>query len=160
MFSYLNKAEKALWLPRLFDLLHENMERIAPSELPREQEKAQWLSQVGPALEKAPRQIILCFVKGELAGYIQYYIREHMLMVEELQLKGQFQRTALLYGLCKHLLSVLPGDLKTVEAYADKRNLASIRMMEKLGMTPCEAENSPFVHMRGSAERIYGFFRR
>lgn len=161
MFSYLNKQEKDRWLPQLFDLLYENMQIIAPSGLSYEQEKAEWLAAVSPALEKAPRQIILCFVDGVLAGYIQYYIRRQMLMVEEIQLKKEFHRTFLFYQLCKHMLSVLPGDLQTIEAYADRRNLNSIRLMEKLGMQSCESgSGSPFVHVRGSAERVCLFFKR
>ncbi len=159
MFIYLNKGEKDQWLPKLFDLLYENMQTIAPSGLSYEEEKALWLQEVSSALEKEPRQIILCFMGKELAGHLQYYIRDGLLMVEELQLKKKYQRSLLFYGLCKYLLKDLPQNLKTVEAYADKRNLASVRLMEKLGMKACEDETpSPFVHLRGPAERLYRFF--
>ena len=161
MFIYLNKGEKDQWLPQLFDLLYENMQTIAPSGLSYEAEKAQWLKEVSPALEKEPRQIILCFADKELAGYLQYYIRDGLLMVEELQLKKKYQRSLLFYSLCKYLLKVLPQDLKTVEAYADKRNLPSIGLMKKLGMEVCEDETpAPFVHLRGSATCVYRLFRR
>lgn len=160
-FYYLNKGEKDIWLPRLFELLYENMHSIAPSGLSYEQEKAQWLAVVSPAMEKAPRQIIMCFVDGELAGYMQYYIRQQMLMVEEIQLKKKYHRTLLFYKLCKYLMTVLPDHLQTIEAYADRRNGASIRLMEKLGMRSCEQESeSPFVHMRGPAERVYRLFQQ
>lgn len=161
MYCYLNKREKDIWLPKLFDLLYENMQVIAPSGLPYEQEKEEWLAEVSPALEKAPRQIILCFIGGELAGYMQYYIREQMLMVEEFQLKREYQRTVLFYKFCKYLMSVMPENLQTIEAYADPRNANSICLMKKLGMCICESEqNSPFVHMRGSAEEVYLVFGR
>lgn len=160
MFVHLDKKEKELWLPQLFALLHENMQSIAPSGLTYEEEQAQWLTAVSPALEKAPRQILLCFAGGRLAGFMQYYIRQHLLMVEELQIKKEFQRTFLFCRLCKHLLSVLPGDLQTVEAFADKRNTNSIRLMKRLGMEPCPQEpDSPFIHMRGQAGSMYCFFK-
>ena len=89
-FCFLNKSEKDHYLPQLFDLLYENMKVIAPSGLSYEQEKTEWLENVSPALEKAPRQIVLCFVAGELAGYMQYYIRDTLLMVEEIQLKKKY----------------------------------------------------------------------
>ncbi len=159
VFCYLNKSEKDHYLPQLFDLLYENMKVIAPSGLTYEQERTEWLEAVSPALEKPPRQIILCFVAGELAGYMQYYIRDKLLMVEEIQLKKKYHRTLLFYRLCKYLISVMPDDLQTVEAYADKRNRNSIRLMEKLGMQPCEPDaDSPFVHMRGPAESVYQLF--
>lgn len=161
MFYYLDKFKKDYWLPQLFDLLYENMQSIAPSGLSYEQEKAEWLTAVSPALEKAPRKIIMCFVCGELAGYIQYYIREQMLKVEEIQLKKKYHRTFLFYKFCKYLVSVVPDNLKTIEAYADKRNWNSISLMERLGMHPCELESdSPFVHMRGAAETVYQRFKR
>ena len=161
MFSHLNKQEKDQWLPQLFDLLYENMQTIAPSGLSYEKEKAEWLAEVSLALEKAPRKIIMCFVCGELAGYIQYYIREQMLMVEEIQLKKKYHRTFSFYKFCKYLMSVVPDNLKTIEAYADKRNWNSISLMERLGMHPCELESdSPFVHMRGAAETVYQCFNR
>ena len=160
-FCHLNKAEKEQWLPRLFELLYENMSAIAPSGLSYEKERQQWLAAVSPALDKAPRQIILCLAEGAPVGYVQYYIREKMLMVEEVQLKREYHRTFLFYRLCRYLLSVIPEDLQTVEAYADRRNLHSIRLMGKLGMEACDDGcDSPFVHMRGRARKIYAFFSR
>lgn len=161
MFCYLDKSQKDYWLPQLFDLLYENMRSIAPSGLSYEQDRDQWLAAVSPALEKAPRQIIMCFAGTELAGFVQYYIRDQLLMIEEIQLRKEYHRTMLFYRFCKHLISVIPDNLQTVEAYADKQNLNSIRLMEKLGMQCLEEDpDSPFVHMHGSAERIYRFFRR
>jgi len=160
MFVYLNKEEKEQWLPLLFDLYYENMHDLAPTGLSREAEKAMWLAEVSPALDKAPRQIILCLRKGELDGYLQYYIRDGMLMVEELQLKKPLWQTTVFYSLCRHLLSVLPGDLRRVEAYAHKPNRRSLLLMEKLGMKAVEEGESPFVHMAGDAAKIYRRFRR
>ena len=102
----------------------------------------------------------MCFHDDQLAGFIQYYIRDGMLMVEELQLSRALHRTGAFYAFCKFLLSVLPHDLERIEAYADRRNRDSIRLMERLGMGLCDDDPlSPFVHMRGSAQRVYSFFR-
>ena len=159
MFVQLNKAEKDCWLPMLFDILYENMREIAPSGMSYEEEKLQWLSQVSPALDKAPRQIILGLVGEEPVGYVQYYLRQQMLMVEEIQLKREYQKTNLFYGFWKCLVSIVPEDLETVEAYADKRNLDSIRLMERLGMTACETDGQ-FVHMRGAVGKMGLLFRK
>lgn len=154
-FCFLNKSEKDLWLPELFELLYENMQLIAPSGADYEHEKQEWLAAVSPALEKEPRKIVLCFSKGELAGFLQFYTRQNMLMVEELQLKKKYHRTTAFWLLCRHMKSILPDDLENIEAYADKRNLKSIRLMQRLGMALCEEEQeSPFVHLRGSMEKI------
>ena len=78
-FTHLDKSQKEYWLPILFDLLYENMQEVAPDERPREQAKQLWLNEVSPALEKDPRQVLLCFIDDTLVGYIQYYINKNLL---------------------------------------------------------------------------------
>lgn len=157
-FTYLNKQEKEYWLPRLFELLYDNMQTIAPSDLSYDAEKAEWLANVSPALEKAPRQILLCFAQEELVGFVQFYTRQELLMVEEVQLRKDYHRSFLFYHICKHLMEILPTGITVVEAYAEKRNLHSQQIMKKLGMEILEAEG-PFVHLRGQAATIRKFFR-
>ena len=159
--SYLNKDKKDQWLPILFDLLYENMCRIAPSGRNRDQDREQWLSQVSPALDKEPRQVLMCFANGKLVGFLQYYTRNDLLMVEEVQIAKEYQRTFLFYRLCKQLLNTLPEEIRIIEAYADKRNHASIKLMGKLGMNIIEDEDqSTFIHMRGSAQAIRAIFTK
>lgn len=156
----MDKSEKDEWLPRLFGLLHENMKTIAPGELPFDQEQKAYCDNVSRALEKPPRQILLCLEDGALAGFVQYYTRGELLMVEEVQLRRDHQRSLLLRRIVKILAQTLPGEICRVEAYADRRNLRSRALMEKLGMKllPGE-EESPYVHLRGSAGEIRQAFR-
>lgn len=149
--AVLNKEEKDRWLDQLFDLFYENMHLIAPSGIPYEQEKQQWISQVSPALEKAPRQIILCIADDVLAGYAQYYTNKNLLMIEEIQIAKTYQQTTLFYSMCKYLAKLLPEGIEVVEAYAEKRNLQSRKLMEKFAMKQI-GEDGPFVHFQGSAE--------
>jgi len=161
MFTYLNKQEKDFWLPQLFDLLHDNMSVIAPSGYSYEEEKAKWLAAVSPALDKEPRQIIMCIINGQPVGFIQYYIRQDLLMVEEIQIKKEYQKSTMFLQFCKHMLSVIPEDVQTVEAYADKRNKNSINLMGKMGLLALKDEDSSsFVHMRGSVHKLYSTFRK
>ena len=160
-YVFLDKGEKDKWLPQLFELYYENMSVIAPSGIPYEEEKKEWFANVSPALDKAPRQVIMCFDEGTLAGYIQYYTREKLLMIEEIQLKTQYQKTMLFYRFCRYLMQQLPEEIEWIEAYAEKRNLNSQKIMLKLGMeTVEEACASPFVHLRGSSEIAKKFFGR
>ena len=157
-FTYLNKQEKEYWLPQLFDLLYDNMKTIAPSGKSYEAEKAEWLANVSPALEKAPRQVLLCFADGELEGFVQFYTRVELLMVEEVQLRKNYHHSFLFYRICKFLQNSLPMEITLVEAYAEKRNLYSQKLMQKLGMGVI-GEDGPFVHLRGQAEPIRKFFQ-
>lgn len=152
-FTYLNKNEKEKFLPKLFDLLYANMSEIAPTNLTYEQEKMQWLGNVSPALDKSARQIIMCFNDEELIGYIQYYINSKLLMIEELQLKQKYHRTLTFYRFCKHFIGTLPTDIEHVEACADKRNINSQKLMQRLGMELIYS-SSEFIFLRGNADEM------
>ena len=149
-YRILPKKEKAFWLPKLFDILYANMSRIAPEEGSYAQQKVQWLSQVSPALDKDPRQVLMCLEAGEPVGYIQYYTRGTLLMVEEVQIARDYQRTTVFFGLCRRLRKSLPPEIQVIEAYADRRNGASIALMGRLGMLPVEeGSDGKFLHFRG-----------
>lgn len=158
VLSHLNNREKDQWLPKLFDLLYENMASFMGDYA---SEKEQWLSNVSPALDKAPRQIILCLTGKEIVGFAQYYTRDSLLMVEEVQIKEEYQNTFLFYRLCRHLMHSLTEGITTIEAFAEVRNLKSQKLMGKLGMEIIDANpESPFVHLRGSAATVKKHFQR
>lgn len=154
---YLDKAEKELWLPRLFDLFYENMSVIAPSGIAYDAERAEWLDNVGPALDKAPRRVLLALDGERLAGFAMFYTRADLLMVEEVQLRREYQGGLLFLRLCRKLLAELPPEIRTVEAYAHRSNDRSRKLMARLEMAELP-EASPFVHLRGDAEAIRGRF--
>ena len=160
-YELLNKTKRPLWLPQLFDLYYHNMKAIAPSGLAYEEERREWLAAVSPALDKAPRQILLCLVDGKLEGYIQYYTREALLMIEEAQLSGSCRNSTAFLGMIRALVRLLPGEIRYVEAYAHRRNARSIALMRRLGMEGLpEPESSPFVHFRGCIAEIRPRFIR
>ena len=152
-YAFLDKRQKDMWLPKLFDLYYENMCVIAPSGLGYAQERQQWLDAVSPALDKDPRKILLCTGEEGLLGYIQFYTRNDLLMIEEVQIAKAYQRTLLFAQLCRFLKGTLPEEIHYVEAYADDRNVNSRKLMEKLGMNLLEEEGQ-FVYLRGDFDRI------
>ncbi len=153
------KEQKAHWLPLLFDLYYDNMHHIAPSGLSREDERAQWLAAVSPALDKAPRNVLLSTDEDQLLGYIQYYTRGELLMIEEVQITRSYQRTPLFLTLCRRLAEHLPEEIRVIEAYAEIRNTHSQSIMHKLGMTSLpDSEHSLFVHLRGNFAKIRKYF--
>ena len=160
-FHYPDKRHKDALLPALFKILHENMRSIAPSGLPFEEEQASWLAAVSPALEKEPRKILLCLVDGQLAGFLQYYIRDNLLMIEELQLAREYQATMLFCGFCRYFLRNLPAEVRYIEAYADSRNLRSRKLMRRLGMEQVDdSTDSSFLHFRGRMADLLPVFRK
>jgi len=155
-FEFMDKSRKAVYLPLLFDILYANMKQIVPGG-PYETEKADWLSEVEPAMEKAPRQIILMYAGDVLAGYFQYYVNGSVFMVEEIQIVPQYQGTTLLYSLFRPLGNVLPEDVETVAAYVHKGNLRSRRIIRKLGMV-MQSDEGDYYFCRGDFRSIGGRF--
>ena len=155
MIRFLDKEQELHLLEQLFDLLYENMRPIAPSDPPYEEEKQQWMAQVRPAMAKAPRQIVLIYDGEELAGYLQYYINRGLFMVEEIQLRKDCRSTSHFSSLWKFMSRIIPEDTRTMEAYADPRNLASRHLMEKLCMTVVEEDSDGhFLHFRGPLQKL------
>ena len=159
-FSFLNKAKARDVLPLLFDILHENMDKIAPSGRTYEAERDEWLGAVAPALEKAPRQILLMHDSEELAGYLQYYVNNGVFMVEEIQLKPSYQRTLLLHYLCRFLVDVIPSDTEYIEAFVHEKNVSSQKLQRSLGMVHVDTRGNDIFHFRGDCQKLFDRFRK
>ena len=152
-FRYLQKPPSPALLDEIFDILAANMRVIVPTGLTYEEDKAQWLSCVPPALEKEARQILLIYDRDELIGFFQYYVTANhsTFMMEEIQFKPAYRGSGLFGDLYRYLIPRLPADIQAVEAYADKRNKKSLAVLAHLGLTVMgENKNGISYHLRGS----------
>ena len=156
-FRYLEKPPSPLLLDEIFDILAANMRVIAPTGMTYEEDKAQWLSCVPPALEKDARQMILIHDGDELIGFFQYYVTaDHStFMMEEIQFKPAYRGSGLFGKLYRFLIPRLPADIVSVEAYADKRNTQSLGVLGHLGLTVIgENKNGKSYRLRGDFARL------
>ena len=152
-FRYLEKPPSPALLEEIFTILAANMRVIAPTGLTYEEDRAQWLSCVPPALKKEARQIILIYDRDELIGFFQYYVTaDHsVFMMEEIQFKPAYHGSGLFGDLYRYLIPRLPADIQAVEAYADKRNRKSLAVLAHLGLTVVgESKNGISYRLRGS----------
>ena len=155
IFRLLDKSQKSEILPLLFDIFYENTSKISSFSKTYEAERNEWLSEVSPALEKPPRQIILIYHGADLAGFVMYYTRDELLMIEELQLVPKYQRTLLCYKTVKYLYEFLGEKIGRVEAYALKSNQTSIGLMQDLGFTKInDTLGTKFLHFSCNANKI------
>lgn len=153
MVRLLDKSLEMGMLEELFELLWRNMMPVIPWEHSYETEKANWLSCVGPAMEKNPRQIALV-LDGEMpVGFCMFYCSNEVFMVEELQLLPEYRGGSRTVSLWKFLKRQLPDGVRYMEAYADRRNIPSQKLMEKIGMEPVE-QGRNFLRFRGEIRRI------
>ena len=161
IFRLLDKSQKSEILPLLFDIFYENTSKISSFSKPYEAEREAWLSEVSPALEKPPRQIILIYHGADLAGFVMYYTRESLLMIEELQLVPEYQRTLLCYKTVKYLYEFLGEKIHRIEAYALKSNKISIGLMQDLGFEKIhDTIGTKFVHFSCDTNRVKAKFSR
>lgn len=152
VFRYLSKPPSSALLDEIFGILATNMRVIAPTGLTYEEDRAQWMACVPPALTKDARQMVLIYVGGELAGFFQYYVTaDHsVFMMEEIQFKEAYRESGLFGELYRFLIPKLPADIVSVEAYADKRNTKSLGVLGHLGLTVIgENKNGISWHLRG-----------
>lgn len=152
-FSFLDKSELDLLLPYLFEILHSNMTLIAPTGNSYNADYNIWCSNIIPAIKKEQRQIVLMYSDSTLAGYFQYYINAdtNSLMMEEIQIKNEFQGTGLFSEFYRWMIKQLPDNLLYAEAYANKKNYRSMGILEHLGLIRSgENNNGNSFYYKGS----------
>ncbi len=133
-FCAFDPARAEELLPWMFDILSANMNKIAPTGEGDEADRRKWMSYMASEIDA--RRIILMYAGGELAGYFQYSFDGKAVLVEEIEIKPEYQRTMLFYHFLKYVKSILPEDTEYVEGYINDSNVNSQRIARKLGMSP------------------------
>ena len=152
-FLFLDKQKLDVFSPRLYEILHSNMSLIAPTNNSYEDDFEIWSSHIIPAIQKEQRQIVLMYVECKLVGYFQYYINVDInsLMMEEIQIKKEFQGTGLFSEFYNWLIKNLPKDIMYVEAYANKKNIKSQNILKSLGLVESgENKNGNSFYYKGA----------
>ena len=160
-FCLLSLEQAGIYLPRMFDILYTNMMAIAPSDDSYENDQRMWMDYIVPALSQGAVQILLMFAGEELAGYFQYSIRGDTLLVDEVEIRRDYQRSMLFFRMGQHLLTNLPKYIRYVESYVNKENKNSLSIHSKLGMEIVgENKSGRSWHMRGKVDPIAKRFAR
>ena len=159
-FEYLPKDRAAQNLPILFSILHSNMSVIAPTGNTYNEDYQIWSEAVSEGLKRDARQIILIQDGETTIGYFQYYICDSVFMMEEIQLRREYQGTGVFRRLYAFLGGVVPDTVKTVEAYAHKNNARSQEILTHLGLeTVGESKGGHTYHYRGDCQAMLNRFR-
>lgn len=153
-FRFYDKTQADDILPQLYDILYSNMSRIAPTGNSYDEDKQQWLS----FMKSDPadgQQIILMYVDNILSGYFQYSLNQDTMVIEEIEIKPDHQRTSLFYRFFKYAVGVVPRDVAYVEAYINKHNSNSQTIAKKLGMQIIgENKNGGSWHLKGDLKEF------
>lgn len=151
---FLDKQKLGDILSDIFEILHSNMSLIAPTNNSYKDDFEMWSSYLISAMQKEQRRIVLMYVDNKLSGYFQYYINKDTvsLIMEEIQIKKEFQGTGIFSEFYQWLVKKLPKDIESVEAYSNKNNFKSQAVLEHLGLVKMGENkngNSFYYKMRG-----------
>ena len=160
-FKFLPKEHAEEYFPALFDILYNNMSKIAPSGMTYEEDFNEWYGAVLPALvNNEPRKIILIY-DDKLIGYFQYYVNETTFMMEEIQFLPGYQGKGIFQKLFARLAEIVPHDIPFVEAYAHKNNSKSQGILDHLGLQVIgENKNGNSYHFRGDCQTMLERYRK
>ncbi|MBP3330219.1 MAG: hypothetical protein J6L89_05230 [Clostridia bacterium] len=160
IFEYLNKNDFPDVSSVVFDILADNMEKIAPTGNSREDDFNCWYDGVSDGLKRDERQIILIKDSECIIGFFQYYTNTDTFMMEEIQLKHEYQGKSVFRSLYGFLLENINDSIKFVEAYANKGNLKSIGILEHLGLIRIGMnKNGNSFHFRGDYSDLVNWYK-
>ena len=150
-FEYLDKSRFQYVAPALFNILADNMTKIAPTGNTREEDYVCWYDSVSDGLLRNERQIILIKSNDEIIGYFQYYTNETTFVMEEIQLKPEYQGNGVFRKLYGFLIEKIEKHIEFVEAYANTENQKSVGILKKLGLKKIGMnKNGRSYHFMGS----------
>lgn len=159
-FQFADKHTLDHFLSEVFQILHGNMDLIAPAGGTYEEDFAVWQGYIVPAMQEEQRQMVLILCGGDLAGYFQYSIHAGSFMMEEIQIKPEYQGTGLFRELYRWLEKELPSGLVSVEAYSNKNNEKSQKILEHLGLRRVgENKSGSSYHYRGDCRGLWESFK-
>lgn len=154
-FEFLDKTNFTQISKEIFDILADNMEKIAPTGNAREEDFACWSDSVSEGLERDERQIILIKQKGKLIGFFQYFINEDTFRMEEIQLKPEYHGKGIFRKLYGFILPKIDNSIEFVDAFASVQNEKSIAILEHLGLENVGLnKNGRSYHFKGQFEKL------
>ena len=153
-FCCLARTEFNKYASTLFALLYDNMNRIAPTGNSREEDFQCWSEAVEEGLRSEKRHIVIISDHDSQAviGFFQYYINECVFVMEEIQIKESYQgKYNIFRDLYGFVFEQIKEDICFVEAYANKQNIKSLGILEKMGLSTIgENRNGISYHLRGT----------
>ena len=160
-FEYLNKSDISVYAQTIFDILSNNMTKIAPTGNTLEEDFRMWLSAVSSGLQRDERQIILIKDSENVVGFFQYYTNEDTFMMEEIQFKPEYQSKGIFRKLYGFVFKNIRNDLKFVKAYANICNKKSIGILGKLGLDNIGLnKNGHSYHFKGEFNSLVEWYEK
>lgn len=144
----------------IFDILADNMTTIAPTGNTREEDFECWYNAVEDGLKQKERQIILIKENQKIIGFFQYYIKTNTFVMEEVQIKKEFQGSNVFRDLFGFIITNIGTSVEFVEAYANKVNIKSMTILEVMGLLPIGMnKNGNSYHYKGEFRELVDWYK-
>lgn len=146
-FKYLNKVNFDEYSEELFTILNDNMSLIIHSNNNFEEDYKRWYTAVDKGLQKDNRQIVLIFETDtkRIIGFFQYYVKDEVFMMEEIQIIREFQgKDNIFRDLYGFLISNINPHIQYVQAFVNKNNNKSVSILKKLGLEFLQEDENYF----------------
>ena len=155
VFKQMEKQDIPVFLTEMFDILADNMSKIAPTGNSYDEDYKIWSECVVPVFNEGKRSVILIFDGEKLCGYFQYCVKDMTFRMDEIQFRQEYQGSGLFSELYHYLTTVIPSQTKYVEAFSNKANLKSQGILKHLGLKENgESKNGNCIYFKGEYKTI------
>ena len=118
----------------LFDILADNMTKIAPTQNSRDEDFKIWFTNLQQRLLENKSCVIAFLYHENIVGYLQYSVSKNTLIIEEVEISTKFLvKYNILGSAIKLLFEIAPENIVYIEAYANKNNKVSTQLLKKAG---------------------------
>lgn len=150
-FRKMNCEDVSIYIREMYDILYQNMSKIAPTGNTYEEDFELWSKHAVDYWSSGQCQVILVFSVGKLCAYFQYALINSTFVMEEIQFKASYQSKGLFTELYRYLIDIIPPQTKYTEAYANKKNKKAQAILKHLGLEITgENKSGSSFHFRGS----------
>lgn len=163
-FSYLKKENFDSIARDLFEILANNMDGIAPTGNPREDDYKTWYADVSPKVKEVKVQFVLATEDetGEIVAFFENHIENNTFVMDEIQIsKAYHGKENIFRRFYGFVIENIGTDILYVEAAANKLNKKSIGVLGTLGLEVVgELHNGGCVLMRGKYADLLAWYRK
>ena len=148
----------------LFEVLANNMDGIAPTGNPREDDYKTWYSDVEPKVKNDEVKIALVTddETNEIAAFFEYHVEADTLVMDEIQISKAYHGKGNIFrNIYKFVFDNLNTEPLYVQAAANKLNQKSIGVLGTLGLEIVgELHNGGCVLMKGKYSDLMKWYNR
>lgn len=162
-FSYLEKSKFDSVCSTLFKILANNMDKIAPTGHPREEDYKVWYADVSEKVKDDKFNIVLATDDNdEIAGFFEFHTTDDTFVMDEIQISPAFHGKGNVFrNIHGFVFENIGYDYKFVEAAANKLNSKSIGVLGTLGLKPVgELHNGSCLLLRGDFSDLLKWYNK